>query len=115
MKTINKIISLIALLSIIFGALVLTGCGKKNDNKPTLVGVWKMEEEKYKEFGYKFNEDGTGSYLINESELPFSYQDKGDRLVITYSNQVEAEVEYRIEGDILIVKEKYGELRYKKQ
>ena len=116
MKIIKKVISLIAIITIAIGALALTGCGKKeNSNKSPLVGVWKGEEE-YSDYGYEFNEDGTGGYIIKDKKIPFTFQDKGDNIVITFSdNQIERTVEYRIDGNNLIIKELNGEVRYIKQ
>ncbi len=116
MKIIKKVISLIAIITIAIGALALTGCGKKdNSNKSPLVGVWKGEEE-YSDYGYKFNEDGTGSYLIINTEIPFTYQDKGDKIAFIFNdNQIENVVEYRFDGNALVIKELNGEIRYIKQ
>ena len=90
MKIIKKVISLIAIITIAIGALALTGCGKKdNSNESPLVGVWKGEEE-YSDYGYEFNEDGTGGYIIKDKKIPFTFQDKGDniRMTCTHCNSL---------------------------
>ena len=112
-KKFKTIITAVVLLAVAF---MVTGCGKKdNSNKSPLVGVWKGEEE-YSDYGYKFNEDGTGSYLIINTEIPFTYQDKGDKIAFIFNdNQIEKVVEYRFDGNALIIKELNGEVRYIKQ
>lgn len=119
MKTMKKIVSVIAMIVIIMGVLTLTGCGKKdkNESKSSIVGVWKVESEENYDFRYVFNDDGTGYYAYMENQLPFTYEDKGDKVVIVYSgNPIESEIEYRIEGNTLIIKNEFGkEIKYNKQ
>ena len=119
MKTMKKLLSIVSLFAIVMTALTLTGCGKneKKDEKPSIVGEWKVESEDNYDFRYIFNEDGTGRYVYPGSELRFTYEDKGDRIVIVFDgNTVESEFEYRIEDNTLIIKDSFGQdVRYNKQ
>ncbi len=119
MKNMKKILSIVSIVAVVMAALTLTGCGK-NDNKnkqPSIVGEWKLESEDKQDYRYKFNEDGTGKYIYTSSELPFTYEDKGDKVVILFEgNTVTTELEYRIEDNILIIKDVFGnDVRYNRQ
>lgn len=119
MKNMKKILSILGIIAMVMTALTLTGCGKddKKNEKPSIVGEWKVESEDNYDFRYIFNEDGTGKYVYPGSELRFTYEDKGDKLAIVFEgNTVESELEYRIEGSTLIIKDSFGkDVRYNKQ
>ena len=83
-------------VTIILFALVLVGCGKKEE-KPTLIGEWD-----YSGFVFKFNEDKTGSYTAGDTEMPFTYEDDGESVKILFEgNTTPSTYKYRIEKDKL--------------
>lgn len=86
---------------VVLGSLVLVGCGKK-----TLVGSWKHTSG----YTYNFNEDNTGYYNYgNNTTLKFTYEDKGDKVLIKYNNADNTnEFEYTIKGDTLIITDSFG-------
>lgn len=102
MKTTKRIVTVVLIALMAFVTLTLTGCGK--EKKAGLVGSWD-----YSGFVYKFNEDKTGSYSVYSTEMPFTYEDKGDKVSIKYENAtVASEFEYRIEDNKLIIKDSFG-------
>ena len=119
MKKMKKVVSLLSIIAIIMGVLCLSGCGKKKEEekKPSIVGTWKIDTEEDIDFKYVFNEDGTGAYVYYNSKIEFRYEDNGDKVKIIFDgDSVENSLEYRIEGDILFIKERFNnEVRYKKQ
>ena len=119
MKAMKKILSIMSLIAIVVSALTLTGCGKddKKNQKPSIVGEWKVESEEGYDFRYVFNDDGTGKYVYSGSEIKFTYEDKGDKVVILFEgNTVESELEYRVDGNSLIIKNSFGQdVKYNKQ
>ena len=89
------------IMVIIVTAVVLVGCGKKEE-KITLIGTWSYNNL----YTYVFNEDGTGDY----SGMKFTYTTDGDKLSILYEgNTVPFETIYRIEDNKLIIKDSFDE------
>jgi len=118
MLSMKKIISIMSMFAIITCALMLTGCKKeKKEEKISVVGTWVIESEANLNYKYTFNADGTGDYEFYGTSLPFKYEDKGDKLVITFKdNDVASEYKYRIEGNTIIIKDGSGkDVRYNKQ
>ncbi len=92
-------------LSVIFvlaaSLIVLTGCEKKAEG---LVGKWG-----YNSFVYTFNEDKTGTYDAAGTLMNFTYEDLGTKVSILYTgNTSPLELNYRIEGNKLIVTDSFG-------
>ncbi len=74
------------------------------DGSP-LVGEWTLEM-----FVFKFNEDGTGDYLIAGTSMPFTYEDHGDSVFIKFDEDDGGDEHgYRIEGDTLYFEDSTGE------
>ena len=98
-KTVLAIGIILVLVASVF---ILTGCEKKAEG---LVGKWG-----YSSFVYTFNEDGTGNYDAAGTIMNFTYEDKGSSVSILYSgNTSPLELNYRIEGNKLIVTDSFGE------
>lgn len=97
------------LLFVVFAfiALVtLAGCGSSKEDSKSLIGSWKHETSDYT---YKFNDDKTGSYSYGNTEMKFTYEDKGDKVSILYDgNNVASTFEYKIEGKKLLIKDSFG-------
>lgn len=106
----------IFLLVVMFGALVLTGCGKEEMKDP-IIGTW--EYEGGLKAIYVFEEDGKGTYTLGtdaaKQEITYTKDDK--KIAITYGNStVPFETEYKVEDDTLIIMDSFGnEVKYKKK
>ena len=111
MKRTLLIVALIAILvAVVF---VLAGCEKKEEAKG-IVGSWKYVSGGYV---YTFNADKTGNYAYGDSKMEFTYEDDGSKVSMLYTGNTEPlELEYRIEGDKLIIKDSLGnDVEYVKQ
>ena len=88
------------------GIVILTGCGKKKEEKKvTLVGEWD-----YNGFVYTFNEDGTGNYNALGATMEFTYTTEGTKLSILYDGTTAPfETEYKIEDNKLTIKDSFDE------
>ena len=83
----------------------------KNDSASPIVGRWKyyVENSSYSiDYIYTFNNDGTGSYEMAGASKSFTYTTDGNKLTITYDS-APFETEYEINGDILNVKDSFGD------
>ena len=100
-------------LIIMCSLFLLTGCGQ---NK--LVGTWYYfdNSEVSKSIYYKFNDDKTGNYVTNTENRSFIYEIKSNKLILSYVNSdTNVEREYKIENDILTIKDPFlGTVNYKK-
>lgn len=101
----------LALMLVAF-VVILTGCGSKKDQG--IIGSWKYELGGYV---YTFNEDKTGNYAFGDTKMEFTYEDDGSKVSILYTgNTSPLELEYRIEGNKLIIKDSFGsDVEYVKQ
>lgn len=99
----RKILTIVAVtLMLLMSIFVLTGCGEKSG----IVGKWQSELGGYT---YDFKNDGTGTYNMFGSETQFTYTDNGTSFAIKYAgSDYEMTLEYRIEGNKLIVKDSFG-------
>lgn len=98
-KTITLVVLIVMLAA---SALILTGCGEKQDKG--LVGKWE-----YSSYVYTFNEDKTGNYSMGGQSKEFTYEDKGTEVSILYTGNTSPLVlKYRIEGNKLIVTDSFG-------
>lgn len=105
MKSTKKLLSVLVIAIMAIAALTLTGCENKKNSAPSLIGSWD-----HSGYVYKFNEDKTGSYSAYSTEMKFTYEDKGDKVVISYEGTTSPnEFGYRIEGNKLIIKDSFGE------
>ncbi len=74
------------------------------DGSP-LVGEWTLEM-----FVFKFNDDGTGDYIIAGTSMPFTYEDHGDSVYVKFDGDDGGEEHgYRIDGDTLYFEDSTGE------
>ena len=110
MKKVFK--GLLALLFIVAGIFVLTGCGKKEKtpeiDRTSIVGKWKYKNGG--KFIYTFNKDGTGTYEVGKNVMKFTYKTDKDKLSILYDGDTESfDTTYSIEKDTLNVKDSLGE------
>ena len=88
-------------------AAIETEAKTSSDNG--LVGSWDYAE--LSGIVYTFNADGTGSYDMFGEVMNFTYEADGSTLKITYTDEgVDApmELEYKIDGDALNVKDLFG-------
>lgn len=96
----------VLILFVVFGVLVLTGCG--NDKKG-IFGKWETENGEYK---YTFNEDGTCDYVILDFHTSCTYihdiENKSltINLLSTYNDSIyDTEIiNYTLNDDVLDVK-----------
>ncbi len=115
----KKTLKVLAIFAVLVAAIfALTGCGKTEKEaekaKDPIVGVWKYEQGGYT---YTFKEDGTGDYSYYNAKMEFDYKTEGNKLSITYKGSTAPfETEYKIDGDILNIKDSFGkDTLYKKQ
>ena len=74
-----------------------------------LVGSWDFAE--LSGMVYTFNADGSGSYDMFGEVMKFTYEADGSVLKITYTDEgvdEPMELEYKIDGDTLNVKDSFG-------
>lgn len=110
----KNLIKLSFILVFVFSVFLITGCGSK-----TIVGTWnyynnnKASTDAY----YTFNSDKTGSYTFYKTKKDFTYEDDGKKVTIKYKNTTSPNVfEYKIEKDILTIKDSFGEdVTYKRK
>lgn len=105
----KTILTIGVILVLVSSILILTGCEKKAEG---LVGKWA-----YGSYVYEFKEDKTGTYDVSGSMMNFTYEDKGTKISFLYTgNTVPMELEYRIEGNKLIIKDSFGkDVEYTRQ
>ena len=97
----KTLLTLGIVLVLVLSVFILTGCEKKAEG---LVGKWA-----YSSFVYTFNEDKTGTYDAAGTLMKFTYEDKGTSVSILYEgNTAPLELNYRIEGNKLIVTDSFG-------
>lgn len=119
MKSMKKVISIFGISVVIIGILALAGYSKGENkvNKQSVIGEWRSNSATEHNYKYTFNINGTGIYEYYGTQVPFEYEDKGDKLIITFEgNAVASEFEYRIEEKNLIIKDNSGnDVIYSKQ
>ena len=105
MKRTLLAIGLVALL--IACVFILAGCNKgETQEAKGIIGSWEYVSGGYT---YTFNEDKTGSYVYGETKMEFTYEDDGSKVSMLYTgNTAPLELEYRIEGNKLIIKDSLG-------
>ncbi len=107
----KKVIGIVFTVMLLVVTLItFSACGnnkKEDENKNPIVGSWKYEGGGYT---YTFNEDGTGKYVLGNSEMEFTYEIKdNNKLSILYKNSTAAfETEYKIDGDSLNIIDSFG-------
>ncbi|MBR3116561.1 MAG: hypothetical protein IKF36_01645 [Bacilli bacterium] len=101
-----------------FLIVIMTGCGSSSKG---LEGQWNYYDEsskkENKDIYYTFNGDNTGSYTFYSDKKKFTYEDKGNKVKISYENTtIPNEFEYVIEDDMLIIKDSVGsDVKYKRK
>lgn len=114
-----------AMLISVTSLALIAGCGAKAGTSTgqeaasaaeaaTIVGSWEYESGGYT---YNFNADGTGSYDVGDTVMPFTYEDKGDTVYIIYDGDTAgSDSAYRIEGNTLIIKDSLdNDVKYNKK
>ena len=101
-------------LLIIFVVVLLTGCFNSkslNGNYYRVINS-NIEDTEY----YKFNKDTSGTYVLDGKEQTFKYEDRGNKLVITFDSSLQTvEYDYSLENDLLTIKDSFGiDKKYKK-
>ena len=72
------------------------------------MGTWEYNQSGAV-YAYSFKDDKTGLYSVYGSEIPFTYEDDGQKVTILYNGSTAASAfEYKIEGNKLIIKDSFG-------
>lgn len=74
----KKLTLLVATLATLFSASLFTSCSEPESNEPSIVGTWEYTETEDDWTGkvtFVFNADGSGSYIMQETEGSASYQE----------------------------------------
>lgn len=91
------------IITLVVTITVLSGC---SNSKNSIVGSWKHESSDYT---YTFNKDKTGNYDAVGTIMKFTYEDRGNKLVILYNgNTSPFELDYSIDGDKLTITDSFG-------
>ena len=109
-KSIKKICLCLSLIVI---TIVMSGCGKSD----SIIGTWENNNDGVvnDNISYKFNRNNTGTYKYYTDKIDFTYEDRGNKVVITMNNET-IEHDYSIKDGILTLKDSYGEnVIYKKK
>lgn len=83
MKTFTRVIAVVMMVAVLASLMVACGGAKKEENHPdnNIVGTWKQTDDKYGNWTWTFNNDGTcklvgddgfdsdGTYLIPEEGI----------------------------------------------
>ena len=78
---------------------------QSDDN--SIVGLWAGSTDN--EFYYLFNEDKTGSYTMGVDIQEFTYEIKGDTVVIVFNGNTKEHVyKYSVEDNVLTIENDYG-------
>ena len=112
MKKIIKKLTIFSLLSL--ALFFLSGC-----NSNSIVGTWNY----YKDGNvtdniyYTFERGEKGSYSYAGNVKNFTYEDRGNKVLITFEgNTVASEFDYSISDGILTIKDSYGsDITYKRK
>lgn len=75
--------------------------------KSALIGRWVSVDLPV--FAYNFLQDGVGYYSLSDGKKDFKYKDIGGAVIIHYlTDTFPSTFEYRIEGDLLVIKDSFG-------
>lgn len=116
----KKVKSLLLVAIVILGAITLTGCGKKEENKDPLIGTWEYKDN-YITATFVFEENGKGTYTLgsgdNKATQDIKYEKDDKNISITYGEAtVPFETTYKIEDDTFIMLDSLNnEVKYKKK
>ena len=84
MKTFTRVIAVVMMVAVLASLMVACGGAKKEENHPdnNIVGTWKQTDDKYGNWTWTFNNDGTcklesdtdnfsseGTYIIGEKDI----------------------------------------------
>lgn len=96
------LISIIFIITIFSSLFIITGC--KKEKKEPIVGTWERSG-----FVYKFNKDKTGSYNASGNKMEFTYEDKGNKVILLYKKtNKKGTYNYKIKKNKLIIKDSFG-------
>ncbi|MBR6532788.1 hypothetical protein IKT64_03445 [Candidatus Saccharibacteria bacterium] len=105
-KSNGKIYAIIAAAAVAVVGIIVAVVLIINANRSKLIGKWLYE---YGTWGYNFIDDDDGEYSVGEYSQKFTYKDNGDSVTIRYEgSDVDMTLNYRIEGDKLIVTDSFG-------
>ena len=113
MKIFLKKIGVVAIIA--FVITLLAGCGNSN----SIVGTWEYYDNgsTRSDMYYTFNKNNTGSYTYYTDIKQFTYEDRGNKVVISYEGATSPnEFDYSIENGILTIKDSFGsDVKYKRK
>lgn len=113
----SKLLKVGVVISIVFAAVLMTGCGSKKASNP-LIAKWYYYDGKTtnKTIYYEFKEKGKGGYTFAGETKSFTYKDDGKKVTLSYEGTTApSEYEYKIEKDTLTIKDSFGnDVVYKK-
>lgn len=112
MKRIIKKISLITVF--LFVVVFTSACGKNS-----IVGTWNYYKDgnASNDIYYTFEKGNKGSYTYAGNTNEFTYEDRGNKIVIKYNGNTSSnEFEYSIKDGILTIKDSFGsDVTYKRK
>ncbi len=113
MKNFFKKIEVVAIITFII--TLLTGCGNLN----SIVGTFEaLDNGKVRnDIYYTFNKDNTGGYTFYGQTKNFIYEDRGNKVIISYEGATSPnEFDYSIKDNILTIKDSFGsDVQYKRK
>lgn len=98
------ILAFTAILLIIITILILI-----IGNKKSIIGIWKSVDTD-STYYYIFNKDKTCSYEMKVARLGCTFKYDDEKIIIEYNGSPKEKIfEYRLEKDVLIIKDKSGQ------
>ena len=105
-KSNKKLYAIIAAAAVVVAGIIIAVVLIINAGKSKLLGRWQYE---YGSWSYNFTSNSDGEYSVGEYSQKFTYKDNGDSVTIRYEgSDVDMTLNYRIEGDKLIVTDSFG-------
>ena len=92
----RKLISILAVVALLVGAMALVGCGGGRGGDESLVGTWNWDVDSG--YQYNFNADGTGTRGFANARETFNWSTSNDVLSIGIERW-----NYTIENDVLTI------------
>ena len=111
-KIIKKVSLFIVLLSVV---VFISACGNSN----SIVGTWNYYtgSNTSNDIYYTFDKGTTGSYTYSGNTRKFTYEDRGNKVMIKYDGDTaSSEFDYSISDGILTIKDSFGnDVTYKRK